>query len=472
MRQHRRRFVVSACVFVVVLAAIAVGVGAGAAAPARASAVPHSLWWTTFGGAANSEGWVDVAKAPDGSLYAGGYHGFDEYGASGDLFVARFSASDNVADQPIWLRQWDNPVWHRGDQTSAIAVDHSGAVVVAGSSDVGGNHWEWVVVKWNPDGNEAWERTFAAAPGMDAHALDVACDAAGNVYVCGMSQTGAYDDSIVSRLVVRKLGGADGHVIWGRIYKGPAKSYNQASKLALDTASNVYCTGFGLNAKGGVDAITCKFRSHDGRRLWLRRIGGTKHSLCMSTDIAVRGAHVWVTGGKQTSASTSPVMLAKYTLNGKRLWLRTWLEQKNTSEWARALAVDAHGNAFVVGAGSNDPVTRDHAFILRWTTAGVLKWHRVSYDPVSHEAEWHDVICDSAGHVWVGGYTVTGGSESFAAARYTPTGARVWTSTWKGPDGLGGSCDALCFGKTGVFAGGVVTAVAGGNDAAVVKFAR
>ena len=58
----------------------------------------------------------------------------------------------------------------------------------------------------------------------------------------------------------------------------------------------------------------------------------------------------------------------------------------------------------VVGAGNDNPVTREHAFVLRYTAAGRLLLATLAYDSVSHEAVWNDVACDAAGHIWVGGY--------------------------------------------------------------------
>ena len=128
MREHRRRFVSLACMFVVALAAAAVGVGAGAAAPARAAQPPLSLWWTTFNGSPETECWIDSAKAPDGSLFAGGFENWNSLGGGGDLLVAKFDGNDTAADHQIWQRTWDNPDAHSSDEAAAIAVDRSGAV--------------------------------------------------------------------------------------------------------------------------------------------------------------------------------------------------------------------------------------------------------------------------------------------------------------------------------------------------------
>ena len=473
MRRQGHSSVSLVVVFVIVLVAIAVAVCAGAAAPARAAFAPHGIWSSVLGPTINTERWVDVAKGPDGSLYAGGDFGYGALNGE-DLMVAKFSADNGAASHRIWADTWDNPTEHRDDQTSAIAIDHTGAVVVVGSSDTASNGWEWVVAKWSASGARLWQQTFAASPLTDwnAYAWDVACDAAGHIYVCGTVQTGTHDSSVVASLVVRKLASSDGHILWTRAYAGNPNSFNQGSKLALDTAGNVYCTGYGQSLRGDSDIITCRFQTSNGRLSWVGRIGGAKHRDDEGAGVVVRGANVWVTGGEYTSASTRVVALAKYTLGGHRIWLRTWLERSGTTEHPYALAVDAHGDAVVVGAGNDNPVTREHAFIVRWNSVGRLRWRRISYNSVSHEATWRDVVCDAAGRIWVGGYEKAGSSDALLVARYSATGARVWKSSWKGPDGLGGECNALCIGKTGLFVGGSVITTIGGEDAAALKYVR
>jgi hypothetical protein len=466
--QRNRRLAVGLLLIVMCLLITA---GAGTAAPARAALPSHALWFSLAGPTTGHEEWIDVAKGPDGSLYAAGYFNWDLFGVGTDLLYEKFSG-DDAAKHVVWGPiSWDNPIEHSNDFARAIAVDHAGDLVVVGLTQTASFGDEWLVKKISgADGGDLWYKTFAASPlqPWDAAANDVACDAAGHVYVCGFVQTGEGGDGQAS-LVVRKLDGATGSLLWRGSYAGPVKGFNQGTKLALDSAGNAYVTGYGANAKHNSDIILCKFRASDGKRLWALRIAGAKNRDDEGADIVVRGSSVWVTGGEYLSLKpqTRQVVLARYTTGGKRLWLRTWLEKTGTIEYPEAVAVDAHGNAVVAGAGNNNPVTREHAFLVRWTGAGVRKWQRLTYNSVSHEAVWHDVVCDSAGTIWAGGYVVTADKDTaFLVARYSAAGKRAWKTSWEGDEGLGAECDALCLGKTGLFAGGEITTTIAGVDAA------
>lgn len=481
MRGHSRRSFVRTCVpgrtlavALLALVAAACAVCAGATAPARAAALPpRGLWTNVIGPTANTERWVDVARGANGSLYAGGESDLDLATGTSDLMVARFSGNDASAGHLLWSRTWDNPAEHLGDTVAAIAVDSSGAVIAVGTNATATSGREWVVAKWSAAGVALWQRTFPAKAGVvwNAQAWDVACTPAGSIYVCGSVQTGTHPGGPVSALVVRKLG-SDGHLIWKRGYAGAAHSFNEGRKLVLDDAGNAYVTGVGQSARGDLDLITVRFGAGSGRVSWSARVADPRHLSDGGTAIALRGTSLWVTGYEATSASDQRVVLARYTLAGRRLWVRTWLELAKTAEYSRALAVDAHGNAVVVGAGIDTPVTREHAFVLRYSATGRLTWQRLAYDSLTHQAVWNDVACDAAGTIFTGGYDVGKNIDTFLAARYSPSGARAWLTRWSGPDVLGAQCDALCLSPTGVFAAGSVTTTAGNADALAMKLKK
>lgn len=472
--QFRRSFVPTAALvsaFAVVLIAVVATVCAGAATPARAAALPaRGVWSSVIGLTAATERWVDVAKGPDGSLYAGGDAGFAAAGHGADLLVAKFAGSDAAASHLLWRATWDNPAEHLSDTTSAIAVDHSGALIAVGATGTAASGREWLVAKWNAAGVLLWVQTYPARLGTawNATAADVVCAASGAIYVAGTVQTGTHGGHAVTSLVVRKLG-SDGHLIWTGAFAGPAHSANVAVRLALDGAGNAYSTGYGQSARGDNDIVTCRFAASTGHRVWVARLAGARHSSDQGTALALRGSALWVTGYETTSSTTRQVVLARYTTAGKRLWLRTWLELPKTRENPTALAVDPHGNAVVVGAGTDRPLTREHAFVVRYGPTGRLLWQRLAYDSLTHEALWTSVVCDAAGRIWTGGYAVAGLRNALLLARYSTAGAVVWTSQWAGSDALGAQGNALCFGKSGLFAAGVVAAPAGGGNALAVK---
>jgi hypothetical protein len=482
MVRHRLGTLVCASIAAAVACAV---VSAGAAAPARAGAAlgapplgatvlpTRGIWAAVAGPTSDTETWVDVGRGPDGALYAAG--SFGATSNAGDIMVAKFSANDAASSHLLWTEVWDDPAEHLADQATALAVDGSGDLIVAGTTQSAANGLEWVVAKWTAAGAAAWQTVIPARAGHDwsASASDVVCDAAGDVYVCGTAQTGTADGARVSSLVVRRLRGTDGHVVWTRAYAGALHSANWGLRLALGRAGDLYCTGFGGSARGGPDMLVCRLSTTSGRLVWLSRVADARHLRDEGVALALRGAHLWVAGFETRSATSRVAVLARYTLGGRRLWLRTWLEMPRTFEDPTGLTVDRRGNAVVVGAGFSDPAAREHAFILHYDPSGRLTWRSIAYDPTSHKAAWYGVVGDGSGRIWTVGAVPSGGSASLTVASYAANGVDRWRSVWPGPDGLGASGNALCLANGGgVFVGGAVVTNAGGVDALAVKLAR
>ena len=469
----RHRIVLLACALGALLAAVAVC--AAAVAPARAAAAlpARGIWASVTGSTTTTERWVDVAQGPGGALYAGGSVVSGTSSATSDLLVAKFSANDAATSHLLWSDTWDNPAAHLAEQVTAIAVDRSGALIAAGTTRSASDGREWVVAKWSSAGAKLWQQTFAASPGKgwNAEATDVVCSAAGAIYVCGTAQTGTHNGRAVSSLVVRKLRGNDGQLLWVHAYAGATHSANVGVRLALDDSGSVFCTGRGTGARGDNDIVTVRLAAGSGRQAWVRRIGAA-HRNDQGVDLAVRSGKLWVAGTEQGTAGNQVVALARYTLSGRRLWLRTWLELPKTLEHPHALAVDGHGNAVVVGAGNDVPVTRQHAFVLQYNAAGRLTWWRKAYGSVSGRAVWQDVVADSRGRIWTAGSAVTGSTQFLIVARYSPAGVNTWTSSWTGPDGRGAAGNALCFAGSGIFVGGTATKPLAGIDALGVKLTK
>jgi len=469
----RHRTVLLACALSALLAAVAVCAGAAAPASAATALPQRGIWASVVGSTTTTERWVDVAQGPGGTLYAGGSVVSGTASSTSDLLVAKFSANDKAPDHLLWSDTWDNPAAHLADQVAAIAVDRSGALVAVGSTRSASDGREWVVAKWSSRGSKLWQQTFAASAGKgwNAEATDVVCNAAGAIYVCGTAQTGTHGGRPVSSLVVRKLRGSDGQPLWTHAYAGAAHSTNVGTRLALDVAGNVYCTGRGTGARSGNDIVTVRLAAGSGHQDWVRRIGAA-HRNDQGIDIALRSGKLWVAGSEQGTAGNQVVALARYTLNGRRLWLRTWLELPKTLEHPHALAVDPHGNAVVVGAGNDVPVTRQHAFVLHYNAAGRLTWWRKAYGSISGRAVWQNVVVDGAGRIWTAGSAVTGSTQFLIVARYSAAGVNSWTSSWTGADGRGATGNALCFARGGVFVGGTATTPLAGIDALGVKLTK
>ncbi|MDH5185608.1 MAG: SBBP repeat-containing protein, partial [candidate division WOR-3 bacterium] len=152
-----------------------------------------------------------------------------------------------------WVRRYNGPE-NSYDEAYAIAVDDSGNVYVTGKSYA--TNYDYATIKYNPEGNSLWVRTYKGpGNGIDV-AQAIAVDDSGNVYVTGRS-TGSGTGNDYATIKYNP----EGDALWVRRYNGPANGSDGAQAIAVDEAGNVYVTGGSTGSGTGCDYATIKYHS-------------------------------------------------------------------------------------------------------------------------------------------------------------------------------------------------------------------
>lgn len=273
----------------------------------------------------------------------------------------------------------------------------------------------------------------------------------------------------------RKLDADSGDLLWRGDYAGPVGSFNEGVALVLDDHLNAYVTGYSGRANADRDIVLVKFHTGGSTTpTWAKRIDSGRHLDDEGVALKLRGSSLYVLGGMYTTNATRrKVALARYTTGGTRTWLHTWRESTNAVANPVALAVDKYSGAAVAGF-SDFASGQQHAFLVKWNKSGTRTWAKVSFPSPSKVRGYTSVVCDPAGHLWVGGCTKTGdGDWDWLVARYQPVGRRAWLSQWNGPSGMDDFCSAVGLTVTGrLFAAGSVTSAFNGEEAAAARYSR
>ena len=294
-----------------------------------------------------------------------------------DAFFAKYDLNGNL----IWAKQAGGS---GNDEAQSITYDNSGNVYVCGfysngaifgtTSINGKGGYDMFVAKYDQNGVFQWVRT-AGGPGRD-EAKSIKCDAAGNVYVCGMYKNGAvfgsqtltspngYFDAFLAKYT------PDGTLEWVKTAGG---DYDDVSwSLTIDNNNKIYVTGefngyahFGsiaISTTGSADIFVACYNS-SGTIEWVKKAGGKQ--LDRARGIGTDGTNIYITGQFGMSANFGPytvtgvdnseIFIAKLNNDGFFQWAESVggpvdLEENLGYESGTEICAEASGNVYVTGA--------------------------------------------------------------------------------------------------------------------------
>jgi hypothetical protein len=249
-----------------------------------------------------------VAVDPAGNVYATGLT--TSTGGDYDYMTVKYNSSGSHQ----WTVYYDNT--GATDVATRIAVD-GWNIYVAGTSQ--GATIDYVVVKYDDSGGETWTRAFdGAGSGNDELGdMDVS---SGNVYLTGRVIGAGAEGSNYGTVVYNNAGTE----LWHQEYHGTGTNYDMAYGITADAAGNVYVTGVTLSAVSGFyDFGTIKYNS-GGTQLWAKEWNGSGNADDEGKDIAVDGSgNVFVTGYTDKHDGVSPFKsfgTVMYDTNGNLMW--------------------------------------------------------------------------------------------------------------------------------------------------------
>jgi hypothetical protein len=175
----------------------------------------------------------------------------DSWGSGTNLDYATIKYYPN--GDTAWVRRYNGPGNFR-DYAFAIAVGGSGSVYVTGQSYGGIDQgYGYATLKYYPNGDVAWVRTYNGPIGEEASARAIAVDNSENTYVSGYSFSLTQDDYATIKYY------PNGDTAWLRTYDGPANDDDEAFAIAVDDSGNVYVTGWCTGSLTGKDYCTIKY---------------------------------------------------------------------------------------------------------------------------------------------------------------------------------------------------------------------
>ncbi len=365
-----------------------------------------------------------------------------------------------------WVRKYNGPV-NGLDWASEIQVDRQGNIFLAGESDGSGTHVDGVLIKYNSAGILQWVKRYNGPNNLDDAFYYMKLDTIGNIYVAGITSA---NDSSYNFLVIKY--NANGDTVWKRTYNGTGNYDDVVEGLTVDNLGNVYITGESFGAGTGLDIVTIKYNA-TGTAQWIVRYNGS----ASDDDIPGYGIsvdnsyNIFVTGGVVNTTGNIDMVLIKYSSTGSQVWTRTYNGTGNSYDFGNVLNIDYAGNIYICVESQGVSSYLDF-LVVKYNSAGDQQWVNRYNGPGNDEDIPITLVFDNQGNVFAAGWTYsTANGYDMLTIKYNSAGDTLWTRRYNGPAGQEDKVWHMAIDNPGnVYVAGTSVGSGTGNDYIIIKY--
>lgn len=360
-----------------------------------------------------------------------------------------------------WLQRYNGP-GNGSDGAQSLALDTAGNIYVTGYSNAASNNTDYVTVKYNPAGIVQWIQRYDYGASDIAQAIVV--DKPGNVYVTGYSYDGASPDFATIKY------NSSGVQQWVHRYNGTGNGADYPTAMTIDTAGEIYVTGYSIGTGGNFDYVTIKFTSSSSTPLWIKKYIGAANSTDQPYGITVdNSGNVYVTGGSIGAGTGFDYLTIKYNSLGLQQWEQRYNGPGNDYDASSSVAVDNSGNVYVAGSSVGSGTDRDCATI-KYNSSGLMQWIQ-RYNGFANLGDYGGkLILDNTGNVYVSGSTTWAGpGTDYLTIKYSSAGVQEWMQRYNGPQNGDDFPTSMAVDKYGsVYVTG--SSIGASNDIETIKY--
>jgi hypothetical protein len=338
------------------------------------------------------------------------------------LIISCFLQVTYLYAQPSleWIRQYPDTNTITSVPFSLV-VDDFGNVYTTGHTEIG--TWNcYTTIKYNSSGVQQWAVNFFGDTAGGRTPYDIAVDKQLNVYVAGYAytrNTNYFDFCTVKY-------DSNGVQQWVRYYDNPSHYIDEARKIAVDSAGNVYVSGTSELCLFSCRIYTIIKYSTTGEQIWYRTYGSGTPNSCEIGDMKIdNDCNVYITGVNGFDAIT-----VKYDSSGNQIWDNIYTINSNIAI-AKSMVLDKDNNVIIAGQGVNGD--RYSSFTIKYNSSGIQRWANLirptSLDTDSYRC--NSLVCDNAGNIYISGLYQHNAPtpRKMFLVKYSSAGDSLWSLT-------------------------------------------
>lgn len=253
----------------------------------------------------------------------------------------------NTDGDTLWTRIYDGPLGNNGfDFGHVIKVDNNNDVYVIGLSENdygGGPEGDYILIKYDPDGNEIWTRRYDGGYGGD-WPVDMVIDSINNVFITGWSIS-ELETKSTATIKYDSLGNEK----WIKRYNGIGNYFNDPSSIAIGKNGELIIATRVADTEWTNDWLIIGYSESSGDSLWSVQYDGSGNSVDIDTPSKIvvdQQNGFYVTGFTEETGNDWDITTIRYQI------LPTSVEDfKNTNQ----IAVYPNPSTGIITISGNKP---------------------------------------------------------------------------------------------------------------------
>ncbi len=358
-----------------------------------------------------------------------------------DFYTSKFSADGTSI---LWNMPYDAP--SEGNDTAVdVVVDSNDDVIIVGDSWNSTNlDFDFLAIKYNEVlGTVAtgWPQFYAAPAGGDDRATAVAVDGSDNIYIAGYGQGSTTGDDYI---LVKYL--PDGTLDWAVSYDD-SSGVDKATDVAWG-GGGVVVVGESQSSALDLDCAIIKYDATSAVS-WTQRRSDLSNDSCDSVHIDASG-DVIVVGRSFNGLDWDMFVEKRASATGALIW--DFTRDSGRSEELHGIATDTNGDVYVTGHAFSVATADDVYTAKLDGTLGTLEWSDTHNTEDGNGDRGVSLVVSASFDVFVlsDTYDATTDDYNYVLLKYAGTnGNLVWEQTFDGTASKNDRSVGLGFTPTG-----------------------
>lgn len=347
------------------------------------------------------------------------------------FIIINGKTNNNIPYQPkSYSRIWNKG--SGGETGKSIALDSFGNIYVAGNNYPDYGLTGCLLVKYDSNGIQQWNTTWNGSFSLNVYGESI--DSANNIYITGYLYNGTNHGDIFL-VKFNSAGVKQWDVTWG------GTSFDTGYSLAIDSSDNIFLAGstasYGHN---NTDVFLAKFNSSGGLQ-WNITWGGSGFD--SGNGITIDSSdNIYITGSTSSYGSGgADVLLVKFNSTGTEQWNTTW--GGSDSDVGNSIVLDGNDNIYVAGTTKSYGLSFSEVLLIKFNNIGELQWNttwnHTNLDVIYSIANSVDI--DSSGNVYMTGFTSFRDENCYSfVVKYNSEGIQQWYINWGNLAIVEGNC--------------------------------